>query len=69
MENNAIEYFDENGNHVAILIFDTNYADIEIIDKKLFKPMSELFPVDNSSETNAMFQCVNNWFMEDNNEI
>ena len=30
MENNAIEYFDESGNRVAILIFDTNYCKIDL---------------------------------------
>lgn len=55
MENNTIIYYDDNGNELARLVFDTNYSAIDLIDRELFKPMSRLFPVDNSS-----FYCCEN---------
>ena len=71
MENNTIIYYDDKGNELARLVFDTRYCDIERIDMELFKPMSKLFPVDNSS-----FDCCENCKycdvyinkMEDNDE-
>ena len=55
MENNTLIYFDEKGNEIARLVFDTNYADIEVVDRELFKVMSNLFPVDNSSEAYMLY--------------
>ena len=61
MENNTIIYYDENGIELARFIFDTNYTDFEIADKKLFKPMSELFPVDNTQASDSVYIDTKHW--------
>lgn len=45
-----LQYYDERGNWLAQLEYDSFLADIEEVDKGLFSAMMSVFPVDNSSE-------------------